>query len=175
VKIRLKPLRDQVVVITGASSGIGLTTAREAARRGARVVVSARSEDALRRLTEEINAWGGQAVYVVADVTKVNDLQRLADTAIQRFGGFDTWVNNAGASIFGRISDVPIEDERRLFEVNYWSVVYGSRLAVDHLRRRGGALINMGTVAADRSIPLQAASGRQGHAKSRISATRRVA
>jgi NAD(P)-dependent dehydrogenase (short-subunit alcohol dehydrogenase family) len=94
LKIRLKRLCDQVIVITGASSGIGLTTARDAARRGARVVVSARSEDALRRLTEEINAWGGEAVYVVADVTKTDDLQRLADTAIQRFDGFDTWVNN---------------------------------------------------------------------------------
>jgi short-subunit dehydrogenase len=164
LKIRLKRLCDQVIVITGASSGIGLTTARDAARRGARVVVSARSEDALRRLTEEINAWGGEAVYVVADVTKRDNLQRLADTAIQRFGGFDTWVNNAGVSIFGRISDVPIDDEHRLFEVNYWSVVYGSRIAADHLRRRGGALINMGSVASDRSIPLQAAYSASKHA-----------
>ena len=164
MKIRLKRLCDQVIVITGASSGIGLTTARDAARRGARVVVSARSEDALRRLTEEINAWGGEAVYVVADVTKRDNLQRLADTAIQRFGGFDTWVNNAGVSIFGRISDVPIDDEHRLFEVNYWSVVYGSRIAADHLRRRGGALINMGSVASDRSIPLQAAYSASKHA-----------
>lgn len=164
MKIRLKRLCDQVIVITGASSGIGLTTARDAARRGARVVVSARSEDALRRLTEEINAWGGEAIYVVADVTKQDDLQRLADTAIQRFGRFDTWVNNAGVSIFGRISDVQIDDERRLFEVNYWSVVYGSRIAADHLRRRGGALINMGSVASDRSIPLQAAYSASKHA-----------
>jgi short-subunit dehydrogenase len=164
VKIRLKQLRDQVVVITGASSGIGLTTAREAARRGAKVVLSARSEDALRRLAGEINAWGSQAVHVVADVTKREDLERLAETAIQRFGGFDTWINNAGGSIFGRILDVPVDDERRLFELNYWGVVYGSRIAADHLRKRGGALINMGSVASDRSIPLQAAYCASKHA-----------
>jgi short-subunit dehydrogenase len=164
VSPKLKDIRDQVIVITGASSGIGLTTARMAARRGARVVVAARSRDALGRLEEEINAAGGKAVAVEADVTRPEDVRRIASAAARRFGGFDTWINNAGGGIYGRITRVPVADERRLFELNYWGVVYGSRVAVDHLRKRGGAIINMGSVASDRAIPLQAAYSASKHA-----------
>jgi short-subunit dehydrogenase len=164
LQITLKKLDRQVVVITGASSGIGLTTAREAARRGARVVVSGRSEDALRRLAEEINSWGGMAEYVIADVTRQEDLQRLSASAIQRFGGYDTWVNNAGGGIYGRIQDVRVDEERKLFEVNFWGVVYGSRIALEHLRTGGGAIINIGSVASDRAIPLQGSYSASKHA-----------
>lgn len=92
----LKPLNEQVIVITGASSGIGLVTARMAAKEGAKVVAAARNEDALRQLTEEIRQQGGQATYVVADVGNEDDVNRIAEEAINTFGGFDTWVNNAG-------------------------------------------------------------------------------
>ena len=108
--VKLKKLSEQVVVITGASSGIGLVTAREAARRGARLVVAARAEEALRRLAEEINSQGGEAVYVAADVGRQDDVRRIAETALERFGRIDTWVNNAGVSIYGRIMDTPFED-----------------------------------------------------------------
>jgi short-subunit dehydrogenase len=164
LKITLKKLDRQTIVITGASSGIGLTTAREAARRGAKVVVAARADDALRRLAEEIKGFGGQAEYVVADVSRPEDVQRISAAAIQRFGGYDTWINNAGGGIYGRILDVPVDEERRLFEVNYWGVVYGSRIAAEHLRTRGGAIINIGSVASDRAIPLQGAYSASKHA-----------
>jgi short-subunit dehydrogenase len=164
VSPRLKDIRDQVIVITGASSGIGLTTARMAARRGARVVIAARSKEALRRLEEEINAAGGKALAVEADVTRPEDVRRIAAAAIRRFGGFDTWVNNAGSGIYGRIARVPVEDERKLFELNYWGVVYGCRAALEHLRKRGGAIINVGSVASDRAVPLQAAYSASKHA-----------
>ncbi|HZQ50659.1 MAG TPA: SDR family oxidoreductase [Bryobacteraceae bacterium] len=164
MKINLKRLDRQTIVITGASSGIGLTTAREAARRGAKVVVAARAEDALRRLAEEINGFGEQAEYVVADVSRREDVQRISATAIQRFDGYDTWINNAGGGVYGRIVDVPVDDERRLFEVNYWGVVYGSRIAAEHLRTHGGAIINIGSVASDRAIPLQGAYSASKHA-----------
>jgi short-subunit dehydrogenase len=164
VSINLKDVRDQVIVITGASSGIGLTTARIAARRGARVVVAARSRDALQRLEEEIRSAGGKAAAVEADVTRLEDVRRIASAAVRRFGGFDTWVNNAGCGIYGQITRVPVEDERRLFELNYWGVVYGCRVAVDHLRKRGGAIINIGSVASDRAVPLQAAYSASKHA-----------
>lgn len=153
--VRLKKLSEQVLVLTGASSGIGLVTARMAARRGARLVLASRNEEALRRLAGEINGGGGEAAYVVADVGRFEDVRRIGDEAIRRFGGFDTWVNNAGVSIYGRILDVPLEDHRQLFETNYWGVVHGTQVAVEHLRLRGGALIQIGSVLSDRAIPLQ--------------------
>lgn len=155
MNVRLKPLSEQTIVLTGASSGIGLVTARMAARRGARLVLAARSSEELDRLVEEIGAQGGNAIAVVADVSRQDEVERIAEQATQRFGGFDTWVNNAGVTIFGRIEDVPIEDARLLFETNFWGMVYGSLTAIKHLRERGGALINMGSVASDQALPLQ--------------------
>src|SRR3954449_8130678 len=94
MKIQLKKLSDQVIVLTGATSGIGLVTAREAAKRGARLVLAARNEDALRQLADEIRRGGGDAIHVVADVGKEDDVRGIADAAVRRFGAFDTWVNN---------------------------------------------------------------------------------
>jgi short-subunit dehydrogenase len=162
--LKLKSLGEQVVVITGASSGIGLVTAREAARRGAKLVLAARSEEALSRLAEEINAAGGEAVYVGADVGREEDVRRIAEAALARFGRVDTWVNNAGVSIYGRIVDTPVEDMRRLFETNFWGVVYGSRVAAEILSQRGGALINVGSVLSDRAIPVQGVYSASKHA-----------
>ena len=153
--LKLKKLSDQVIVITGASSGIGLVTARLAAKRGARVVLNARNEEALRQVADEINAQGGQAIYVVGDVGKFDEVQRIADEAIRHFGGIDTWVNNAGVSIYGAVLDQSLDDQRRLFETNYWGVVHGSMVACAHLKSRGGALINVGSVLSDVAIPLQ--------------------
>jgi short-subunit dehydrogenase len=155
MKIKLKELKDQVIVITGASSGIGLVSARMAAKRGARLVLNARNEEALRRVSNEINSAGGKACYVVGDVADFEDVQKIANEAIRRFGGFDTWVNNAAVSIYGPVLDQPLEDHRRLFETNYWSVVHGSTVACAHLGRKGGALINVGSVLSDVAIPIQ--------------------
>jgi short-subunit dehydrogenase len=143
------------MVITGASSGIGLVTARIAAKRGVRLVLSARNEEVLRRLTDETNAAGGEATFVVCDVGELSEVRNIANVAIERFGGFDTWVNNAGVSIYGRILDQSMEDHHRLFQTNYWGVVHGSTVACEHLKKRGGALINIGSVLSDRAIPIQ--------------------
>ncbi|MDX6693084.1 MAG: hypothetical protein QOF02_687 [Blastocatellia bacterium] len=164
MKIELKKLSAQTIVITGASSGIGLVTARMAAARGARLVVASRSEEAVRRLAFEINEAGGEAIHVVADVGREEDVRRIAETARERFGGFDTWVNNAGVSIYGKILEVPAEDHRRLFETNFWGVVYGSTIAAEHLKRRGGALINVGSTLSDRAIPIQGMYSASKHA-----------
>ena len=153
--VKLKKLSDQVIVITGASSGIGLVTARMAAKRGARVVLNARNEEAIRKVSEEINATGGQAIHVVGDVGVFDDVQNIADQAIRRFGGFDTWVNNAAVSIYGPILEQSLEDHRQLFETNYWGLVHGSMVACAHLRERGGALLNVGSVLSDIAIPVQ--------------------
>src|SRR5919112_446705 len=114
MKVRLKKLKNQVVVITGASSGIGLATARMAARRGAKLVVAARNQSELRNLCGEIERAGGDARWVAADVANEQEIRRVAAEAVGHFGGFDTWVNNAGVSIYGRILDTPLNDARRL-------------------------------------------------------------
>jgi NAD(P)-dependent dehydrogenase (short-subunit alcohol dehydrogenase family) len=155
MRLRLKPLEQQVLVITGASSGIGLVTARQASQRGARVVLAARNEKDLRRATEEIRRGGGRAAFTVADVADAAQVDAIADTALREFGRIDTWVNNAAVSMYGRITALSIEDMRRQMDVNYWGQVYGSRTAVHHLRDHGGALINVGSVLSDRAIPLQ--------------------
>ncbi|HEV7843637.1 MAG TPA: SDR family oxidoreductase [Pyrinomonadaceae bacterium] len=164
MNLQLKNLSAQVVVITGASSGIGLVTARMAARRGARLVLAARSEEALRQLAEEINSSGGEAAYVVADVGLEEDVRRIGEKANERFGGFDTWVNNAGVSIYGNLLDVSLEDMRRLFDTNFWGVVYGSLTAAERLRTRGGAIINVGSTLSDRAIPVQGIYSASKHA-----------
>lgn len=92
---------------------------------------------------------------VEVDVGVEADLRRLARTAIDRYGGFDTWVNNAGVDIWGRLDEVEESDHRRLFETNFWGTVHGSLVALEHLKRHGGALINVGSIASDRAIPLQ--------------------
>jgi len=153
--LKLKNLDQQVIVITGATSGIGLTTARMAAEWGAKLVLAARNEEALQKLTDEINSAGGEAVYVVADVGNEGDVKKIAAEAINKFDNFDTWVNNAGVSIYGKLEDVPIEDFRQLFETNFWGVVYGSLTAIPHLKLTGGAIINIGSTLSDRAIPLQ--------------------
>jgi NAD(P)-dependent dehydrogenase (short-subunit alcohol dehydrogenase family) len=159
-----KRLRNQVIVITGASSGIGLATARMAAARGACVVLTSRNERDLRIAVQEIDAHGGRATHVVADVAVPEDMDRVADIAIREFGGFDTWVNNAGVSIYGKLIDVPMEDKRRLFETNFWGVVNGCRTAVKYFARRGGTIINIGSVVSDRAIPLQGMYSASKHA-----------
>lgn len=164
MSVKLKKLGEQVMVITGASSGIGLATARMAAKRGARLVLAARSENALRQLTGEINGQVGKAVSVVADVSKREDVEAIARKAQEAFGGFDTWVNNAGIGMYGKLEEVEVADMRKLFETNLWGLVYGSLEAVKYLKQRGGALINVGSTESDRAVVLQGAYAASKHA-----------
>lgn len=154
MKHTLKPLSDQVIVITGASSGIGLTTAEMAAEAGARVILSSRNEADLLDAVTRIRTRGGEALHIVADVADPDAVDAIADLAIEHFGGFDTWINNAGVGMYGKLTETPLVDKRRLFDVDFWGVVHGCRAAVRHLRRRGGAIINIGSVASDRAAPL---------------------
>lgn len=153
--IELKPIEEQVIVITGATSGIGLATARLAARRGARVVLTSRDRVDLKKVVREIRKAGGEATWAAADVADIDELRKVAEHAVREYGGIDTWVNNAGVSIYGRLQEVPLDDARRLFETNYWGVVNGSLVAVPHLRENGGALINVGSVLSERAFPVQ--------------------
>jgi len=164
MQVDLKPLEQQVIVITGASSGIGLATAEAAAHRGARLVLVARSDDTLREICARIVADGGEAIHCVADVGDRDELAHAARAAIERFGRIDTWVNDAGVAIYGRLDQVSDEDNRRLFETNFWGVVYGSLIALPHLKAQGGALINVGSEVSDAVVPLQGMYSASKHA-----------
>lgn len=153
--VKLKPLHAQTIVLTGATSGNGLATAREAARRGAALVLVARNEGALERIAGELRDEGARVVTCIADVADEEAVRRIYETAINEFGGFDTWVNNAATATYGTLDQVPMEDHRRTFDVNYFGLLHGSLLAARHLRERGGAIINIGSVLSDRSAILQ--------------------
>ena len=99
-----------------------------------------------------------------ADVSREEDVGRIAEAAIARFGGFDTWINNAGIGLYGALEGNSVEDMRRLFEINFWGIVYGSREALKHLRQRSGALINLGSVVSERAVPLQGIYSASKHA-----------
>lgn len=156
-RVSLKPLSQQVVVLTGGTSGIGLVTARMLARRGAKLFLIARNEDALRTVRDEVRAGGGQAEYAVADVADKPALEAAAAKAVAVFGGFDTWINDAGAFIYGRLDVVSLEDQRRLFDVTYWGTVHGALIAAERLKHTGGAIINVGSVLGEIAIPYQGA------------------
>lgn len=159
-----RPLDEQVIVITGASSGIGLCTALLAAERGARVVLVARSGDTLKQIAAEIHRQGGDAMAATADVADRAELADIAASVISQYGRIDTWVNNAGVAIYGRLDEVNEADSRRLFDVNFWGVVNGSMIALPYLRQTGGVLINVGSEAAEDVVPLQGIYSASKHA-----------
>lgn len=164
MSLSLKALAEQVVVITGASSGIGLATALEAADQGAKVVLAARSADVLADAVGRIVEAGGEAIYVVADVSRRADVEAIADAAEARFGRIDTWVNDAGVAIYGRLDCVSEDDSRRLFDTNFWGVVNGSLVALERMRPRGGAIINVGSELSETVVPLQGMYAASKHA-----------
>ncbi|SDO21657.1 SDR family oxidoreductase [Alkalicoccus daliensis] len=165
-KIPLKKVANQVIVITGATSGIGLSTARMAAAKGAAVVLAARNEEALQEITNELREQGASAVWVKADVSREEEVKQILATALEQFGRVDTWVNNAGIAMFGEADEVSIEDLRSLFETNFWGAVYGSRTALQYFKeqRSAGALINMGSAYGDMGVVLQSGYSAAKHA-----------
>ena len=162
--VKLKPLDQQIMVITGASSGIGLCTALMAAEQGARLVLVARSEDVLEDLADQIRGQGGEATWVVADVSDRAEMEKVARTAGSIYGRIDTWVNDAGTSIYGKLYQISEADSKRLFDINFWGVVNGSLVALPYLMRQGGALINIGSEVSDAVVPLQGMYAASKHA-----------
>lgn len=153
----LKPLAKQVMVITGASSGIGLATARRAAAAGAKVVLAARNSEALDEAVVAIRNKGGQAAALDIDIADEGAAERLAAKTIETFGTIDTWVNDAAVALYAKLEDVTLEEHRRVFDVGYFGLVQASLVAVKHLKDKPGALINIGSVLSNRAIQFQGA------------------
>ncbi|WP_161555532.1 MULTISPECIES: SDR family oxidoreductase [Sphingomonas] len=152
MSIRLKPLAEQVIVVTGASSGNGLAIVEQAARQGAAVVAVARGEPALDALRTRLAAGGAKIATCVADVADADAVERVAAVAVATFGRIDSWVNNAGTGTYGTLEQVPLDDHRRVFDVNYFGVLHGSLVAARYLRGQGGAIVNVGSILGDRAI-----------------------
>jgi NAD(P)-dependent dehydrogenase (short-subunit alcohol dehydrogenase family) len=141
--------KDAVVVITGASSGIGRATALELARQGASVVLVARREDALYALEAECEREGGRAFAVPTDVSIEDHVYGVAERAINHFGRIDVWINNAAVTAAGSFEQIPMPDFRRVLEVNLFGYIYGARAAVTYFKRQGsGILINVASMVA---------------------------
>ena len=152
-----KPLSDQVLVVTGASSGLGRAIARLAGERGAKVVVTARNEEALANCVAEIEGGGSEALAVPADVTDQEQVQSVVAEAVERFGRIDTYVANAIVTVYAEAERLEPEELRRVWEVNFFGVVYGYWAVLPHLRRSRGTFLHVGSALAYRGIPLQAA------------------
>lgn len=157
MKIKLKLIGVQVVVIFGASSGIGRSAALEFAKRGAKVCVAARSEEGLKTLVEEIESSGGEAFYVIADAADFEQVKTVADKTVERYGRLDTWVHCAATFIFATVELTEPEEYKRLFEVNLLGQIHGAKAALPHLKKNGGALIHISSVEAWRGVPYQSA------------------
>ena len=155
--MRHKPLNEQVVVICGASSGIGRETALQLADAGAKVVVGARSEDGLDSLVAKITSAGGDALAVPADVTDYSSLQHLAAEAVRQYGRIDTWGHIAGVSVYGYFTDLEPAEFARVIETDLIGMAHGARAALPYLAETKGGFIGVSSVLAKRSVPLQSA------------------
>lgn len=140
---------SKVVVITGASSGIGEATARLLAKQGNKVVLGARREEKLKKIVSEINADGAEAVYCITDVTKVSDQETLAQKAIEAFGRIDVWINNAGLMPLSLLSEDKVEDWDICVDVNLKGVLYGIHACLGIMReQKSGHIINIGSLSS---------------------------
>ncbi len=156
--MQLKPVAQQVVVVVGASSGIGRETALRFAKRGAKVVVSARSEHGLRSLVEDIRRAGGKATAIAADVAEFEQVEAVAALAVREYGRIDTWIHLASVAVWGTFEQTTPAEFKRIVDVNLVGQAHGASAALPHLRREGrGALIHISSVEAELSLPLQSA------------------
>ena len=162
--VQLKPVEEQVVVLMGASSGIGRETALRFAKRGAKVVVSARGEQGLDSLVDEIRRGGGETVAIPPEVTDFEQVKAVADRTVEEYGRLDTWVHLAAVGLFATFEQTTPEEFERVIDVNLMGQVYGAMAALPHLKREGrGALIHISSVEAKRSFPFHSAYGASKH------------
>jgi short-subunit dehydrogenase len=153
-----RPIKDSVIVITGASSGIGRATALEFAKQGATLLLAARREAVLQDVAIECDRLGGQALAVPTDVTDADAVQALARRAVDTFGRLDVWVNNAAVTLFARFEEAPLDTYRRVIETNLFGYIHGARAALPYFREQGsGILINVDSVVGKTAEPYTSA------------------
>jgi NAD(P)-dependent dehydrogenase (short-subunit alcohol dehydrogenase family) len=155
--MRKKPVHEQVMVVTGASSGVGRAVARAAGQRGAKVVVGARGEDGLNAAVEEIERAGSEALAVAGDVTEPDYNDELVSAAVERFGRIDTFVANAIVTVYAEVEELEPDELRRVLDVNFFGVAYGYWAALPALKKSHGTFLHVSSALAYRGIPLQAA------------------
>ena len=155
--------KDKVVIVTGASYGIGRATALEFARNGSKVVIAARSAEKLRSLEEEINKMGAMSLSVVTDVSKEEDCRRMVEAAIEKFGTIHILINNAGISMRALFEEVEISVLKRLMDVNFWGTVYCTRYALPYIVANKGSVVGVSSTAGYHGLP-----GRTGYSASKF-------
>jgi short-subunit dehydrogenase len=153
---------DKVVIVTGASSGIGLATAREFASQGGKVVLAARSRELLESIVNELKGAGFEAYAVITDVTKEEECKNLIEKTIEKYGRIDILINNAGISMRALFSEVDISVLRRLFDVNFWGAVQCTKYALPYLIQSRGSVVGVSSVAGFVGLP-----GRTGYSASK--------
>ena len=156
-------MKDKVVIVTGASSGIGLAIAREFALRGSKVVLAARNEELLVQIENELKNKGFDALAVKTDVTVMDNCEHLIEKTIEKFGKIDILINNAGISMRALFLESDIEVLKKLIEVNFWGTVYCTKFALPYLIKSKGSLIAVSSVAGFHGLP-----GRSGYSASKF-------
>ena len=156
-------LKGKIIVITGASSGIGEAMARLYSQMGAKVVLGARNEEKLSLLAQIIRAEGGEAAYIATDVTKEEDCKRLIDKAVEQYGGVDVLICNAGISMRAVFDDVEMSVLHRVMDVNFWGTVYCAKYALPYLQKSKGSLVGISSIAGLHGLP-----GRTGYSASKF-------
>jgi NAD(P)-dependent dehydrogenase (short-subunit alcohol dehydrogenase family) len=154
---RKKPLSEQVVVVTGASSGLGRAIARAAGERGAKVVVTARNAHALDDAVREIEAFGSEALAVPADHAVQDEVGQVVEQAVDRFGRIDAYVANAIVTVMSEVEQLQPDELRRVLDVNFFGMVHGFWASLPHLKQSRGTFLHVSSALAYRGIPLQAA------------------
>jgi short-subunit dehydrogenase len=158
-------LKDQVVVVTGASSGIGRSTALLFGKAGAKVVLAARNVVGLQEVADDINYMGGEALVVPTDVADWAQVERLAHSAMAAFGRIDTWVNDAGVGVYATAGDTSVEETQQVMQTNFMGMVHGVKAALPYMQNEGsGTIINVGSVESQVALPYNSAYAASKHA-----------
>ena len=156
-------MKDKVVVITGAGSGIGKALALEFARNGSRVVISGRQLDVLENVAKEIKLSGGDVFIVRTDVSNESECKALIESSLKQFGSIDVLINNAGISMRALFDDVDLDVIRKLMDVNFWGAVYTTKFALPHLLKSQGSVVGISSIAGKKGLP-----GRTGYSASKF-------